>query len=74
MTVPGGQPGFGPPAAGDEVATLLGGLEQQRATFAWKVPGLDSRALAARRLSKTQPRWSGDDSVDRLFQRAGLRG
>jgi hypothetical protein len=53
MTVPGGQPGFGPPAAGDEVATLLGTLEQQRATFAWKVPGLDSRALAARRLSKT---------------------
>jgi Protein of unknown function (DUF664) len=26
---------FGPPAAGDEAATLLGGLERQRACFAW---------------------------------------
>ena len=48
MTVPDGQPLFGPPAAGDEVATLLGSLERQRATFAWKTAGLDSEALAAR--------------------------
>jgi hypothetical protein len=48
MTVLDGPPGFGPPAAGDEVATLLGSLERQRATFAWKVAGLDSKALAAR--------------------------
>lgn len=34
-----------PPVAGDEVATLLGSLERQRATFAWKVGGLDADAL-----------------------------
>jgi hypothetical protein len=48
MTVPDGQPLIGPPAAGDEVATLLGSLERQRATFAWKIAGLDREALAAR--------------------------
>ncbi|MET4222927.1 mycothiol transferase [Oerskovia enterophila] len=37
-----------PPLAGDEVATLLGSLERQRATFAWKVGGLDAEALAVR--------------------------
>lgn len=37
-----------PPVAGDEVATLLGSLERQRATFAWKVGGLDAEALAVR--------------------------
>jgi hypothetical protein len=42
MTVPDGQPVPGPTTAGDEVATLLGSLERQRATFAWKV-GLDVR-------------------------------
>ena len=47
MTFLAGPSGFGPPAAGDEVATLLGSLERQRATFAWKVAGLDSKALAA---------------------------
>jgi hypothetical protein len=47
MTVPDGQPSFGPPTAGDEVATLLGSLERQRATFAWKVADLDSNGLAA---------------------------
>ncbi|ASW54329.1 DinB family protein [Plantactinospora sp. KBS50] len=39
---------WGPPAAGDELATLLGGLERQRATFAWKVGGLDEKALSTR--------------------------
>ena len=38
----------GPPNAGDETATLLGGLERQRATFAWKVSALDQAALASR--------------------------
>ncbi|MFE4465641.1 DUF664 domain-containing protein [Oerskovia sp. NPDC056781] len=37
-----------PPAAGDEVATLVGSLERQRATFAWKVGGLDADGLAVR--------------------------
>jgi hypothetical protein len=36
-----------PPVAGDETATLLGSLERQRATFAWKCGGLDSAGLAA---------------------------
>jgi len=34
------------PAAGDEVSSLLGSLEKQRATFAWKVGGLDAEQLA----------------------------
>lgn len=38
----------GPPNAGDETETLVGGLERQRATFAWKVSGLDQHALASR--------------------------
>ena len=33
--------------AGDETATLLGFLEYQRATFAWKCSGLDAAGLAA---------------------------
>lgn len=37
---------WGPPLAGDEVATLVGSLERQRATFAWKVGGLDRDALS----------------------------
>ncbi len=34
-----------PPVAGDEAATLVGSLERQRATFAWKAGGLDADAL-----------------------------
>ena len=34
-----------PPSAGDEVATLRGFLEFQRATFAWKTDGLDAAGL-----------------------------
>jgi uncharacterized damage-inducible protein DinB len=34
-----------PPVAGDEAATLLGFLDFQRATFAWKVHGLDAAGL-----------------------------
>ena len=35
----------GPPAAGDETATLLGALERNRATLAWKCGGLDAAGL-----------------------------
>lgn len=34
-----------PPLSGDEVATLLGFLDFQRATLAWKCGGLDSAGL-----------------------------
>jgi hypothetical protein len=34
-----------PPPAGDETATLLGFLDYQRATLAWKCRGLDSAGL-----------------------------
>jgi uncharacterized damage-inducible protein DinB len=36
-----------PPLAGDEAATLLGFLDYQRATLAWKCAGLDAAGLAA---------------------------
>ena len=36
-----------PPVAGDEAATLLGFLDRQRATFAWKSGGLDAAGLNA---------------------------
>jgi hypothetical protein len=36
-----------PPLAGNETATLLGFLERQRATFAWKCGGLDVAGLRA---------------------------
>ena len=36
-----------PPVAADETATLLGFLDYQRATFAWKCAGLDAAGLAA---------------------------
>ncbi|MCI2416939.1 DinB family protein [Saccharopolyspora sp. K220] len=35
-----------PPIAGDETATLLGFLDYQRATLAWKCDGLDAAGLA----------------------------
>jgi hypothetical protein len=37
-----------PPAVGDEASTLVGSLERQRATFAWKCADLTSDALARR--------------------------
>lgn len=37
-----------PPVAGSEVDTLIGSLERQRRTFAWKCEGLDSAGLNAR--------------------------
>ena len=36
-----------PPSAADEVATLLGFLDYQRSTFAWKCDGLDGAGLSA---------------------------
>lgn len=33
--------------AGDETSTLLGSLERQRATFAWKCSGLDAAGMQA---------------------------
>ncbi len=36
-----------PPINGDEAATLLGFLDYQRATFAWRTAGLDSAGLQA---------------------------
>lgn len=36
-----------PPVAGDEAETLLGFLDRQRATFAWKVSGLNGTELRA---------------------------
>ncbi|MER5499564.1 MULTISPECIES: DinB family protein [unclassified Streptomyces] len=36
-----------PPLAGDEAATLVGSLERQRATLAWKCGGLDKAGLNA---------------------------
>lgn len=36
-----------PPFAGDEISTLLGSLERQRATLAWKCSGLDAAGLRA---------------------------
>jgi Protein of unknown function (DUF664) len=37
----------GPPVAGDETSTLLGSLERQRRTFAWKCGGLDAAGMRA---------------------------
>jgi hypothetical protein len=37
-----------PPAVGSEVATLLGSLERQRTTLAWKCADLDATGLRAR--------------------------
>ncbi len=36
-----------PPIAAGEAATLLGFLDFQRATFAWRVSGLDATGLQA---------------------------
>jgi hypothetical protein len=47
MTEPDEQIHPGPPVAGDETSTLLGSLERQRATLAWKCGGLDAAGLSA---------------------------
>jgi uncharacterized damage-inducible protein DinB len=38
---------FEPPVAGDEATTLIGSLERQRRTFAWKCSGLDAAGMRA---------------------------
>jgi hypothetical protein len=43
----------GPPAAGDEIATILGTLERNRRTFAWKTGGLDADGLRATTAAST---------------------
>ena len=47
MTDPNEQVHPEPPVAGDETATLLGSLERQRATLAWKCGELDAAGLRA---------------------------
>jgi uncharacterized damage-inducible protein DinB len=42
-----------PPVAGDDAATLVGFLDYQRATFAWKCRGLDRDGLDARTAAST---------------------
>lgn len=42
-----------PPSNASEVATLLGFLDYQRATFAWKCAGLDENGLRVRVASST---------------------
>ena len=42
-----------PPLAADEVATLLGFLDWQRATLAWKCAGLDAAGLRATTAAST---------------------
>jgi hypothetical protein len=45
--------------AGDETATMLGSLERQRATLAWKCGGLDSGDLRATAWGLRGTRWTG---------------
>ena len=42
-----------PPVAGDEITTLLGTLERNRRTFAWKTGGLDAGGLRATTAAST---------------------
>jgi Protein of unknown function (DUF664) len=42
-----------PPVAGTEIDTLIGSLERQRRTFAWKCGGLDSAGLGATTAAST---------------------
>jgi uncharacterized damage-inducible protein DinB len=42
-----------PPATGSEVDTLIGSLERQRRTFAWKCGGLDAAGLSATTAAST---------------------
>jgi len=42
-----------PPVAGDEVSTLLGSLDRQRATLAWKCGGLDAAGIRATAAAST---------------------
>ncbi|MGA1075475.1 MAG: DUF664 domain-containing protein, partial [Ilumatobacteraceae bacterium] len=46
MYVPGADDRPEPPSAADEPSTLVGFLDHQRATLAWKCAGVDQVALA----------------------------
>lgn len=48
MIDPDEEPQPEPPWAGNEIDTILGSLERQRKTFAWKTGGLDAAGLQAR--------------------------
>lgn len=65
-----------PPIVGDEVAILLGFLERQRATFAWKCGGLNAdglrttfgkSAMTLGGMLKHLARFEGDTSSEWLF-------
>jgi len=42
-----------PPAAGNEIDTLMGSLDRQRATLAWKCGGLDAAGMRATTAAST---------------------
>ena len=56
-----------PPIAADETATLLGFLDYQRSTLAWKCAGLDAAALAATVAASAM-------TLGGLLKHLGLRG
>ena len=53
MTIVDDQGRTEPPIAADETATLLGFLDYQRSTLAWKCAGLDAAAFAATTAAST---------------------
>jgi uncharacterized damage-inducible protein DinB len=53
MTIVDDQGRTEPPIAADETATLLGFLDYQRSTLAWKCAGLDAAALTATTAAST---------------------
>ncbi len=70
-----------PPMGASEVATLLGFLERQRATFAWKTSGLDATGLRVTLgpssmtlggMLKHLTRFEDDMSTEWLYERPQL--
>jgi len=53
MSDPNLEPWPEPPLAGEEDAAIVGALERQRATFAWKSGGLDAAGLGATTAAST---------------------
>ncbi len=53
MSDPNAEPWPEPPLAGDEAAAIVGALERQRATLAWKCGGLDTAGLRATTAAST---------------------
>ena len=75
-----------PPLAADEVDTLLGFLDYQRATLAWKCSGLDAAGLAStvgpssmtlggmlKHLAFVEDSWSPSGCMDITHSRRGTR-